>query len=71
MLELALCESTVEVLAFSDVALVVEAVSYVVVDEELGLVTADLPGILQGFLEQHHSLWVTFDLYCYSTHLDQ
>lgn len=71
MLELTLGEPTMEVLALSDITLVVVAVSYVVIDKQFGLVTADLPCILQGFLEQNDSLCIVLDLYCNSTHLDQ
>lgn len=60
-----------EILAFFDVSLVVVAVSNVVINEELGLVTLDLPGILQGLLEQGHSLRVVLNLNGNRTHLDQ
>lgn len=60
-----------EVLALFDVALVVIAISDVVINEELGLVTLYLPCILQGFLEQGHSFCVILYLNSYCTHLDQ
>lgn len=60
-----------EVLAFFDISLVVIAISYVVIDQELGLVIPDLPCILQGFLEQGHSSCVILYLDGYRTHLDQ
>lgn len=60
-----------EVLALFDVALVVIAISDVVINEELGLVALYLPCILQGFLEQGYSSCVILYLNGYCTHLDQ
>lgn len=60
-----------EVLTFSDVAFVVVAISYVIVDEELGLVTPDLPCILKCLFKQLNSLRIILYLDCNCTHLDQ